>query len=198
MVHEIEKGGSEKEPEKVIEEQEQERQRNQEEHGRVNIETLTPEQMEHAQEHLDKIEAPMPKEKRESGPEILEFVALVNVFESTHSLEALSAITQLSPDLLAFIMDRKKNPDPKLMSAKELESAMENLTPEDARTYSMMVTAKKDFERPDGVFGKWKILKNETDITPDRLAELTLQRKRLSAAIGTIQAATGAVDHSIR
>ena len=88
--------------------------------------------------------------------------------------------------------------DPRRMSAEEFESGIRNLTPEDAQIYTTMAAAKKDFERPDGIFKKWQVLKNETDITPDKLAELTLQRKRLSAAIGMIQTATGAVDHSIR
>ncbi len=186
MVNGHEKGGSEKESEKIVDDSK--------EKGRIKSEDLTPSEVERAKEWLDKIpEESKPKEKRESGPEILEFEALVASFESTHSLEVLSSITQLSTGLHAFIKG-----DPRRMSAEEFESGIRNLTPEDAQIYTTMAAAKKDFERPDGIFKKWQVLKNETDITPDKLAELTLQRKRLSAAIGMIQTATGAVDHSIR
>lgn len=39
----------------------------------------------------------VPEHLRESGPEIAEFENLVNLFESEHSLEALHAITDLTP-----------------------------------------------------------------------------------------------------
>lgn len=64
---------------------------------------LTAEQVAEAAEHLkDYPEAIVtPEDRPESGPEIAEFEALVTAFEAEHSIEALMAITDLTPSQAA-------------------------------------------------------------------------------------------------
>jgi hypothetical protein len=67
--------------------------------GFIRYDQLSSEQQERYQEWLlAHPEAEMvPEHLRESGPEIAEFENLIALFESEHSLEALHAITDLTP-----------------------------------------------------------------------------------------------------
>lgn len=120
-----------------------------------------------------KVEEQKPTEDlREEG---LKFEELLESFESVHSLEELHAIVDLSPELHALFGDDRG------MSVEEIELAMKNLSPEDARAYVARTNAKKDLIP---IVAKLTVLIEI--ISPEKYKELKEKYMRLSRAVGMI------------
>jgi len=100
-----------------------------------------------------------PEDLREAGPEISQFENLITQFESTHDLEALHAIT--------------------------------DLTPAEAPNQSIREPARIDL---NPIVALFNTLKEETNISKERLDELKAKYKILSRAVGMIN--NNKVDHT--
>lgn len=108
----------------------------------------------------------------EAGPEIAEFKNMITSFESTHSLENLHLIVELSPELnTLFAHDRD-------MSIVQIESALKNLIPEDAKKYEIRRVARRDITP---IATKLNTFKGNK-----RYEALKVEYLRLSRAVGII------------
>ena len=126
-----------------------------------------------------------PEDLRECGPEIAELEEMIVSFESAHPLAELLLIIDLTPELdVLFKNDRD-------MSAEEIESAINNLLPEDARVYEVRTNAKNILIT---ILEKLYILAKETNISPEKHEELKAKYMRLSRAVGIIN--NNKVDHT--
>lgn len=133
----------------------------------------------------DHPEVEVPAEaRRESGPEIVEFEQLVVSFESTHSLEKLHSIVDLTPELGALFKGDRD------MSVEQRATAVSNLTSEDAEKYRTRTAARKDLE---DICAMKVVLKEETNIAPEKYRELKAAYVRLTRAVGIIN--NNVVDH---
>jgi hypothetical protein len=71
--------------------------------------------------------------------------------------------------------------------------AVTNLTPEEAPQHPVREPAKQAL---NPIYKKLQVIKDETNITPEKYAELKVKWKRLSQAVGMIN--NNIVDHSER
>lgn len=138
---------------------------------------------------------------REAGPEIAEFEAMVTSFESTHSLEKLHSITDISTDLATLfdrtdelsderriednIMDYEKYNPGFIREYKEKIAAARAivLTPEEKEKLEIRVAAKRDLAP---IVAKLNTLQKETNISADRYEELNEKYERLARAVGMV------------
>lgn len=129
-------------------------------------------------EHPETVMAP--KSLREDGPEIQKLEELLESFELAHSLEELDAIVDLTPELHALFGDDRD------MSAEQIEVAINNLSPEDAKAYQARTSAKKDLIPLAAIVGKMNILEKEGNMLSEKQKELRKKYMRLSGAVGMI------------
>jgi len=126
-------------------------------------------------DYLDIIIAP--EDLRDCEPEIAEFEAMLESFESAYSLEELLLVTDLTLELFTLLWNDRD------MSAEEIKFAIKNLKPEDVRTYEIRTKAKKNLIP---IVSKMNAMKAETNISPERHDELKAKYRRLSRAVGMI------------
>jgi|GEM_PF-1929075 len=125
------------------------------------------------------------KEEREYKKGQEEFDALFAQFEKTHSLEALHAITELTPELIGvFDLDTATQ-------FEQIAEALEKLSPEDAEKYKIRATARNDLAP---IYAALKTLKETTKISETEYEELKTASKTLSRAVGMIN--RGKIDHT--
>lgn len=127
-----------------------------------------------------------PEDLKESGPKIAEFEEMIVSFECKHSLETLRLITEITPELKKLFLDESD------MSVEQIESAINNLTPEDAEKYKTKTAARKDLNL---IVKKMNILETETNISPEKYKKLNAKYIILSRAVGIVNG--NKVDHDM-
>ena len=138
----------------------------------------------------------------EVRPEIAEFEAMIVSFESTHSIEKLCAIVDISLELstvFKFAIEISYTPEQlehslRDVTKREPEYAKKQrekitaakaivLTPEDREKFEMRLAAQKDIIP---IIKKLDIFKKETNIHPEKYKELENKCNNLMRAIGRI------------
>jgi hypothetical protein len=123
--------------------------------------------------------------RRDCEQEVQEFNILLTKFEEAHSLEELDAIPDVTPELYTlFAHDRD-------MSAEQIEAALTNLSPEEAKKYKTRSPAIKDLKPIVALMNK---IEKETNITQSEFDKLRAAYKILSRAVGMIN--NNKVDHT--
>ncbi|MCX6781755.1 MAG: hypothetical protein NTW66_01375 [Candidatus Magasanikbacteria bacterium] len=134
-------------------------------------------------DHPEKIAAI--ETRRDCEQEKHELQMLLQNFEEAHSLEELNAIPDVTPELYnLFAHDRD-------MSAEQIESALANLSPEDAKRYQTRSPAIKDLKPIVALMNK---MEKETNISQAEFDKLRTAYKVLSRAVGMIN--NNKVDHT--
>jgi hypothetical protein len=152
-----------------------------------------------------------PTTLKEAGPEIAEFEGMIASFESTHSLEKLHSIVDLSPDLTelfnraddledperekkAIETYEKHNPGYVAVYKENMDRARAIvLSPEDTNVFETRRAAKKDLKK---IKEKLDVLQKNTSISKDKYEELKNTYRPLARALGSIKINTNRVDHS--
>ena len=115
--------------------------------------------------------------RRDHQPEKAKFEDLLAEFAASNSLESLSAIGMITPELCTvFEKDRG-------MTAEQIETALAKLTPEEAEQYRIRAKAKAELVPIVTLLNK---LHDETDIAKPDHDQLKVQYKILSRAVGMI------------
>lgn len=117
------------------------------------------------------------KSQEQEGKE--QFEELLESFELVHSLEELHAIVDLSPGLHALFADDQD------MSVEEIELAIKNLSPEDARAYRARTSAKKDLIPLAPIVEQMNQF-DKIGMLPEKDKALRARYMRLSRAVGFI------------
>jgi hypothetical protein len=144
---------------------------------------LTPEKEERAEFELDNWTKKHPSEelpqimRRDHKEEKAQVEGLLEEFRNTHSLGALHAITEITPELIAvFDLDTA-------MQSAEIAVALPNLPPEDAEKYKIRNAARNDFT---SIFRILDNLQKKTTIPPEEYDKLDAELEIFSLAIGRI------------
>ncbi len=137
------------------------------------------------EEYLEDHPETVPEEKLPYEAEAAKFEQQIAVFEATHSLEALHAINELTPELATLFGDDRS------MSDEQIASALEGLTPEDAERYQIRSAAKKDLIP---IFESAMVLKEKTIMSDEMSKEYFAIYKKLSRAVGMLN--SGTIDHT--
>ncbi len=114
-----------------------------------------------------------------------QFLRMVDEFMHNNSLERLNAVLDVSPALYDLLVHYKG------WTAEKIETALTNLTPEDATKYKDRLTANNDLIPIVALMNK---IEKETDITQAEFAKLEDAYKKLSRAVGIIN--NNKVDHT--
>ncbi|MFA6586093.1 MAG: hypothetical protein WCS86_02945 [Candidatus Paceibacterota bacterium] len=153
---------------------------------------------------------PKPTTLREAGPEIAQFENMVISFESTHSLEELHSIVDISPDLSELFLFTPILADP-LRIEKDIQTYEHHnplyipiykekiarlqalvLSREEKRMYEIRMAARRDL---DAIMSVFQSIKNNTNVSLEQLEALTKKYKHLSNAVGI--ARNNKIDHNL-
>ena len=115
---------------------------------------------------------------RDHRAETAELEIMLTEFETTHSLERLSAVTELTPDLYRIFRYAPNNQSP-----EEITLAKSKLSPEDLEKYEIRAAARNDIVP---IVDLLNILHRETDFPDSEYIRLKAAQQKLIRAIGRI------------